>query len=210
MTVNNWGAARKAAVTILEGEFSVVVVEASATESQGGKEQIKLKLKITGGPYVTRPLWDTITISPESPVAMGMFFRAMEAFGLGDQFFATLPDGKQGTAMIAAALQGKEITAIVKKEAYQGVDREKIKGYKPLQVGGTGAVPGMGAPVLLAAAPLAAALPAPVPLQPATAPPLFGGDLAGTAESAAFALAASTGDVPAADSGDPYDQAPAF
>lgn len=174
MTVNNWGAARKAATTILEGDFPAIVVEATAGKSQGDKEQLKLTLKITSGPYVGRKLWDTVTISPESGVAMGIFFRSMEAFGLDDKFFNRLPDGSAGTAQIALALQGKEITAVLKKERYNEVDREKVKGYKAHGVAGAAGTAAGGAPLLIAA-PLAAP-PLVAPIQPGSAPPQFTGD----------------------------------
>lgn len=170
MTEFNWGQSRKDVNTILEGDFPVIVTEATAGESQNGKEQIKLKLKITSGPYAGRTVFDTITISPETQIAMKMFFLSMDAFGLGDPFFSRLPSGKAGTAQIAASLQGKEITVVLKKEPYQGIDREKVKGYKPLGVGGV-AVAGLPAPVVLAA-PVAA----PVLVAPSTAPPVFAGD----------------------------------
>lgn len=173
MTVNNWGQARKTATTILEGDFPAVVTEAKAGKSSGDKEQLKLKLRITSGPYVGRTLFDTITISPESPVAMKMFFLTMDAFRLDDAFFSRLPDGAAGTAQIAIAMQGKEITVTLKKERYQEIDREKVKGYAAPTVGGiAGALPGMAAPIALAAPVLAAPL---TVTMPATAPPVFTG-----------------------------------
>lgn len=206
MTVNNWGKARKAATTVLEGDFPTVVTECVAGKSSGDKEQLKLKLTITSGEYVGRKLYDTITVSPESPGAMAMFFQAMDAFGLDDKFFNTCPDGAQGTALIATRLQGKEIVATLRGESYQGVLREKVKGYKR---NGT-AVGGLAASS--SPAPVALVLPAPIKVQPATAPPVFGGGdavaLTVLATETAADLITAT-EAPAA-STDPYDETPAF
>lgn len=171
MTEFDWGQSRKDVNTILEGDFPVIVTEATAGESQNGKEQIKIKLRITSGQYAGRTLFDSITISPESQIAMRMFFQSMDAFGLGDPFFARLPkDKKAGTAQIAASIQGKEVMGVLTKEPYQQIDRQKVKGYKPNGTAGV-AVAGLPAPVVLAA-PVAA----PVLVAPSTAPPVFAGD----------------------------------
>lgn len=189
MTVNNWGQARKAAITVLEGDFPVVITEAAAGRSaDGNKDNIKVKMTITSGDYVNRKLFDTLTISPDSGGAMAMFFKAMEAFGMGDTFFATCPQGSAGVALMAANMQGKEITATLKGEVFQGINREKVKGYKP-----RGAAVAGGAPVPLVAAPLVLA--APVPVVTSTPPPVFGGDEATPAQS--FATAATVGAVAA-------------
>lgn len=174
MTVNDWGKARKTATTVLEGDFPAIVTEAVAgRSSDGAKDNIKVKLTITSGDYVNRKLFDTLTISPDSGGAMAMFFKAMEAFGMGDAFFAKCPQGSAGVALMAATMQGKEVIITLKGEVYNGVNREKVKGYKPRGAGGV-AVAGGGssAPVLLAAPPLAA----PVPVATSTPPPVFGGD----------------------------------
>lgn len=172
MTVSKWGQARKAATTVLEGDFPAIVTEATAGKSQNGKDQFKLKLKITSGDYVNRSLFDTITISDDVPSAMEIFFRNMEAFGLGDAFFNQLPDGDAGAAQIAAALQGKEVTVTLKGETYQGVTREKIKAYKK----SNGLIVGGGVPLAAPAVVLSAPAPAPALVAPSSAPPVFAGD----------------------------------
>lgn len=215
MTVNNWGAARKTATTILEGDFTAVVTEAAAGKSaDGNKDNIKVKLAVTSGDFAGRKLFDTLTISPESGGAMAMFFKAMEAFGMGDEFFATCPAGSAGVALMAAKMQGKEVTVTMKGEVFQGIKREKVKGYGKAGVGG-GTAGGLAAPVVLAAAPLVA----PVPVATSTPPPVFGGDtpaqtfanVATVAALTSLALAdAASSPAQEAASSDPYDTAPAF
>lgn len=170
MAEYNWGQSRKDATTVLDGEFPVVIVKAEVDKTSTGKARIKVQVKITSGPYVGRSINDQLIISPESPVAMKIFYQHMDTLGLGDAFFSGLTglDMDAAVSKIAVTLQGKEAVAILKPDTYQGVTREKIKGWK-----GAGGVAGL--PTAVAAAlPLATALPvaAPVALPVSTPPPL--------------------------------------
>lgn len=171
----NWGQQRKEATTILEGEFPVIITEAVAGKSSGGKPQIKVKTKITSGPYVGRTANSQFTFSPENPNAVKMFFAQMTSLGLGDVFFNSISSltQEEGFNRIATELQGKQAIAIYKGREWNNQLREGIDGWKPLS--GPGAATGApaAAVALPAATPLAApaaAAAAPV-AAPATAPP---------------------------------------
>lgn len=161
----NWGQSRKDATTVLDGDFPVVIVKAEVDKTSTGKARIKLQVKITSGPYVGRSINDQLIISPESPIAMKIFYQHMDTLGLGDVFFAGLAglDMDAAVSKIAVTLQGKEAVAILKPDTYQGVTREKIKGWKSGGAGG-------GIAGLPTAAPLPVAVATALPVS--TPPPL--------------------------------------
>lgn len=177
----NWGEQRKAATTILEGDFPVIITEAVAGKSSGGKAQIKVKTKITSGPYVGRTANSQFTYSPENPNAVKMFFGQMTALGLGDAFFNGLSGFTQeeGFARIATELQGKQAIAVYKGREWNGQMREGIDGWKPLS----------GAPAAGFAPAAAVSLPAAQPAAVAAA----------VTSSVATAQALSTATPPPAD-----------
>ena len=136
MTEIDWASLHKDATTTLEGDFNVVIVEATATRTSGGdKDMIKWKAKIESGPYAGRPLWGNFTISPESPGAMRMLFAHWAALGLDGSFFQGNPNAS--VAQIAQALQGRKAVATVGVRQWQGTDREEVKGWKPPAIGGS-------------------------------------------------------------------------
>lgn len=169
----NWGAQRKAATLILEGDFPVVITEAVAGKSSAGKPQIKVTAKITSGPYVGRTSKTQFTFSPESPGAQKMFFIQMTALGLGDAFFDSISHltQEEGFNRIATELQGKQSIAVFKNKPWNGSDRESIDGWKPLA--GAPAAGGYAPQPAMAATALATPLSAPVAatVAPSTAPP---------------------------------------
>lgn len=132
----DWASLHKDATTTLEGEFPIVVVKATAGQSQGGKPQIKATMKIESGPFANRQLFDNFTISAESSAAMRIFFGQMSVFGLDGAFFA----GNPSLNDVAVALEGRRATAVVGVRQWNGQDREDVKEYKPA-LGGPGGGP---------------------------------------------------------------------
>ncbi len=167
----DWASLHKDATTTLEGEFPVVVTKATAGQSQGGKPQIKITMKIESGPFVGRQLFDNMTVSAESSAAMRIFFAQMAVFGLDGQFFAGNPSMDE----IARTLEHRRAVAVVGVRQWNGQDREDVKEYKPpLGVGdarpavagglaGIGINPG-------GAIPAAGPIGGPAPTTPASAP----------------------------------------
>jgi hypothetical protein len=146
---------RKQATTILEGDFTAVVVKTEHVVNASGKDQIKASFKITAGPYTGRTIPHTFTFSPDSPAALQMFFSQMDAFGMGDAFFSAGPTWGQ----IANGMLGKQVEISLKGETWNGMTREKVKNVKPSS-GGLGAGAGAaGALPVATALPVAKALP---------------------------------------------------
>lgn len=190
MADTNWADLHKHATTSLEGEFPLVIVEAIATKTNDqSKDMIKWKAKIESGPFVDRPISGNFTISPESPVALRIFFSQMAVLGLDGAFFAANPNAP--VEMIAQALINRRAIAVLGTRQWQGREFEDVKEWKP-PLGGPGgnasvgvlggfgggsvATPatalGSGSPVTSPASPAASPASPVAAAQPQTAPPV--------------------------------------
>lgn len=133
MTEIDWSALQKEAETaglLPDGQYAVIVTKADAVTSSTGKPMIKLKMAVVEGPLKDRPLWTQLTLSPENPVALRMWFMQLKAFGIGDEFFATKPTMDQ----LASTLVNRGVLATVSHREWAGSDRnqvDKIEPYNP-------------------------------------------------------------------------------
>jgi hypothetical protein len=145
------------------GDYDVVVKDAQAAESKNtGKPMVKCRFAIESGPHANRTLWWNAVISQESPEALAIFFRQMDALGLGSQFFAASPSIEQ----VAQNLVGKRARINVAHRQYNGATQPDIKRVSA-PLGGNG---GLGGPVAATpSAPSPAVTPAP-PAPPAPQP----------------------------------------
>jgi len=143
-----------------DGDYELVVAEATATVSQSGKTMFKIKAQVESGPHAKRLVWDNLVVSPENPTALGIFFRKMSALGLNQDYFSQGPSNAQ----IEQTIKGRRFRGQVGSRTWQGTKRNEIKNYYPHQAGSPAAA---GTP-----APSAAAAPPPAPAPaPAPAPP---------------------------------------
>lgn len=172
MTEFNWtqlmAEADVGIVPVPAGEYELQVATAKVGSSNGGKTTIVCRVNVISGPHIGRTAFKVWTLSPESPQAMGFFFRNMKALGLDAPFFAQNPSAEQ----VAENLVGKLFHAKINIEPYGGEDRNVLDTISPSQMpGGTATVP---APAPLAAPPVAApAFPAAPPVAaPPMAPPV--------------------------------------
>ena len=173
MSTLNWGDLVKEAGEVSagydalpDGDYDLVITEATAKVSQSGKTMFAVKAQVQHGAHAKRLIWDNLVITPDNAAALGMFFRKMSAIGLGREFFATNPSNAQ----IESAMQGRAFRAQVGSRTWQGQKKNEIKMYYPAA---GGPVPG-AAPVAAAApapAPAAAPAPAPAPAPVAAAAP---------------------------------------
>lgn len=146
MAEATWSQMHKDATTSLTGEFPVVFVDpCTGVKSGNGKDMVKWKAKIETGPYAGRPLWGNFTISPESPVAMRIFFSHMAILGFDQRFFAANDQltGEQMVALIAQQLPGRKAIAEVGVRQWQGQDREEVQNWKLALGGAAGTAPGV-------------------------------------------------------------------
>lgn len=116
--------------TIPESTYEAVVDRCEARTSAKGKTMFATMFKIDGGPNDGHPIWTNLTISPESPTALGIFFRQMAALGLDGAFFEAEPTDEQ----VAHAITGKRATITVKITEYpagSGSMKNEVSGIKP-------------------------------------------------------------------------------
>ncbi len=146
--------AEEAFAVIPKGEYPFTIVESSHVKASTGKDMIKIKGRIDGGPQHNRTFFNNFVLVPDNPQSMGFFFRNMKALGLGPEFFNTQPNLGQ----VADALSGRSAIAVLDIRQYQGQDQTDVKSIKPpVGIGGMGAV-GVSTP---GGMPAAATLPAP-------------------------------------------------
>lgn len=174
MTEIDWAALQKEAKNaslIPDGEYQAVCVESTATKSSNGKPMLKIKCQITEGPQAPKKVTSQLTVSAESAIALRIFFTQLEAFGVTADFFSANPQ----LEAVAAAMVNRPITIDVETRAWQGVDRNGLKGIRPPRAGAPtapGVAVGPPVPVSPGAAPVIPAAAPPVPPTPASAPPV--------------------------------------
>lgn len=177
MSTLNWGdlvkdAGESASYDALpDGDYDLVVVEATAKVTQTGKTMFAIKAQVQNGAHAKRLVWDNLVITPDNSAALGMFFRKMSALGLGREFFASNPSNAQ----IEAAMAHRAFRAQVGSRTWQGQKKNEIKMYFPAAGAATPGAPAAAAPAPAPApAPAAAPAPAPAPAAaeaPVAAPP---------------------------------------
>lgn len=148
------------------GEYDVYVAEAEAKVAQtSGKQMIKTKLQVESGPHAGRIVWNNHVLSPDSPQAMGFWFREMKAWGLDTEYFT---QGTPSMEMIAADLVGRRARIKTDKRTWNDQEQTDVKQIKPA----VGPAPVAGSPAPSAApAPSATPSPAPKPAAPSTPVP---------------------------------------
>ena len=52
-----------------DGDYDLVVLEATAKVSQSGKTMFAIKTQVEGGAHNKRLVWDNLVVSPDSPAA---------------------------------------------------------------------------------------------------------------------------------------------
>lgn len=152
------------------GPYTVECEKAEAVKSSTNKPQIRVTLRVLGGPHNGRKVFDQFTLTAGNPTALGFFFDNMAAFGLGRDFFSQL-QMDDPMPYVAQMLLGRQCNVAVGIEPYQGVDRNKIKQYRPVAGGQQpAAMPVQGAMPGYAPAPQMGAMPV---AQPQASQPQF-------------------------------------
>lgn len=146
------------------GAYDLVVIKADAKMTSTQKEMFALTMEVETGAHAKRRVWTNMVISPDSPTAMGIFFRQMAALGLDRKFFASEPSNDA----ICRALTGRRAKGTVGIKKWQGQDRNEITNLSaPSLVSMPPGMPGPGA----SAPPPPPAPPAPPAATPPPPPP---------------------------------------
>lgn len=182
MTSTFWGDLQAKATNVgavPKDSYAVRVSKAEYKPTQTGKDMYKVRFEILEGPHAGSTVFNNFVISPESPGALGFFFRHMGALGLDQNFFAANPSHD----VVCDALLGKYAIIDVEESEYNGSPTNNVTNVKPYTGAQPAAAPFPGAPAAAAPAPApvpvtttapapapAAAAPAPVTTAPAPAP----------------------------------------
>jgi len=156
--MNDAGEAAQVYEPLADGVYDMVIVNAEHKRSATGKDGYNVTAEVESGPNKGRKVFNTFWVSPDSPIAMGIFFRQFGALGLDKAFFDREPSDDD----IVAALKGKRMRAQVVTGTFNDKKRNEIKnverpvGPPPASIGG-----------LPSAAPVAVSKPAPTPTTPA-------------------------------------------
>lgn len=146
------------------GDYPAVPVTATGDKpTQTGKPMIKVKYKVDAGPAAGTTLYNQYVISPESPVALGIFLRDMSAHGITEDYLRTNPSTEDVAERIMSI--GARVMLTVDHSTYRQKLQNNVQYVNPA-AGGQGAS--------FAPPPPVASVPAPVPSGPtstSTAPP---------------------------------------
>jgi hypothetical protein len=171
----DWSALQQEAKTagvIPAGDYPAVIISAEAKTSSTGKPMVSFKARVTDGPQVNKPIWSQFVVSPESAMALRMYFLQMAAFGLDSEFFAQNPT----MADVARNLVNRAAIFKLSIRQWQGADRNQVDGVSAIPAGaplppGVATGPGTvsaGGPTSMA--PMNALTPAGPPVPTATTP----------------------------------------
>jgi hypothetical protein len=150
-----------------DGDYDLQIIEATAKVAQSGKTMFAVKAQVTAGAHAKRLVWDNLVVTPDSPAALGMFFRKMAALGLGREFFGANPSNAQ----IEAALQNRTFRAQIGSRTWNGSKKNEIKMYYVANAAAAAPTTAAAPAPAPAPAPAAAPAPAPAPAAAAAVPP---------------------------------------
>lgn len=174
--VEDAGDSGKVFEPLTDGTYDFVITESSHRTSASGKDGYNITAKVESGPYKGRVVFNTFYISPDSPAALGIFFRQMATLGLDAAFFKTNPTDDQ----IVAGLLNKHFSGTVKTSEWQGKKRNEFSGINAPnpQVVAAAASAASGTPDMGKISPAAAApslaspsVTTPAPAEPAPSSP---------------------------------------
>lgn len=122
------------------GPYPVRVSSVEPKITGNGKTMIVVTFEVTSGPQASRKIWNNMVMSPESPKAMGFFFKDMATMGADDAFFAQLP-AEGWESQLCAKIQGFTGVVTVRLQRNDPTRTEVAR----IQAEGEGTAPGVPA-----------------------------------------------------------------
>lgn len=113
---------------VAEGEYRCIVDQAKETTSNAGTPGVEVALKIVGGDFDGRFVWDRIWFTAK---AMGMAKWKLQAAGV------PIPEGR--FSLNPANLVGRPVMITVRHEEYDGKTQARVKAWD--SAGGAAAAP---------------------------------------------------------------------
>lgn len=108
-----------------DGEYAANVSDAEATKSQNDKPMIKVKLAVKKPGGGVKMVQTQLVVSSENSVALAIFFRHMEAFGLGSAFWTNDTTLEQA----AAAMRGRTVRVVLATREWNGQPRNEVTNW---------------------------------------------------------------------------------
>jgi hypothetical protein len=108
-----------------EGEYNWVVKSASTGTSSNGNPSIALQLEILDGPYRGKTVPHSIYYSTQKQSGIEFFWRQMGALGITSTYVRE--SGNTSIRKMADLTVGAQLTAKIKHETYQEVERAKTQ-----------------------------------------------------------------------------------
>lgn len=146
------------------GTYECIVNSAQMKTASTGKLMYALTYKIQDGPHAGRIFYNNVTISPENPKAMRMFFKNMLAMGITQDFWATNPQ----PGSVCGMLEGAPVIVTIAHREWAGEMQEDVKrltksaNVRTTLPGSNGSIPNIPAPAA-SVAPGVPNVPAPAP-----------------------------------------------
>lgn len=112
------------------GDYDVEVAKSEAVTSSNGKPMIKVTMRVISGPYEKRPIINNFVLSLDNAQATAIFFRHMKAFGLTEDWFASLGQA-QSLEPVASALLNRRARLSIGHREWNGEMRNEVKSVKP-------------------------------------------------------------------------------
>lgn len=125
------------------GDYDVITETAEYKVAGTGKDMIKVKFKVQGGPSNGRTVYWNAVFSPRkadgtvNEGALRAWFGNMSCFGLKTAFFSANPSMDQ----IAAAMEGKRVIVTLATREWEGREQNDVKRVKPPQGGAVEVAP---------------------------------------------------------------------
>jgi hypothetical protein len=127
-------AAKEAKFTVIPAaDYVVVCRDATPTKSSTSKDMLKLSCKVIVGPHAGSNLLTQQTLTEDNPVAVAMFMKFLDAFGITEEFLVDLPPAEGGGPnwqLVCRELKGKTALAVVTVGEWNEEDRNYIDKFK--------------------------------------------------------------------------------
>lgn len=123
---------------IPDGDYTMKVVASEHKVAQTGAPMVVATLEVLEGAHVKRKVKTNFVLSLDNQVAVAIFFRNMQGFGLTEQFFTQLgsdPNAAMNTIAGAILNRVAKVTLGTGKP-WQGIVRNEVKAISPHQTSG--------------------------------------------------------------------------
>ena len=112
-----------------DGIYDVECVAAKhgSTATDDPKLIFKTRLQVISGIYKGRVLFHNMVVSPDSDVALAVFFRQLYAYGMDQKFMAEMP----ALETMEAKMRGSRIAARIGVDEFMGARRNVVVALYP-------------------------------------------------------------------------------